>query len=108
MSLISARVAAIESDLLSQYGAVISGADLRLILGFKTGSAFRQAAHRGALPVRTFFQTGRRGRSASSAAVAAWMAALEWDESAEKTRRAQPILLTRVRSDLAPTPRRKP
>lgn len=71
------RVEEIESRLVGRYGAVISGADLRHLLGYRTGSAFRQAVHRGTLPLRTFFQPGRRGRSASSADVAVWMASLE-------------------------------
>lgn len=69
----------IEKQLLARFGAVINGADLRRILGYRTGSAFRQAVYRKTLPVRTFFEPHRRGRCASATDIAIWMASLQAD-----------------------------
>jgi hypothetical protein len=55
---------------------VIGGGDLRRLLGYRTGAAFRQAAHRRRLPIPTFFIEGRRGRFARTGDVAAYFAAL--------------------------------
>ena len=71
------RADEIQKNLLAQFGAVIHGAELRKILGYRTGNAFRQAVHRKTLPVRTFFEPHRRGRCAASADVAIWMASLQ-------------------------------
>lgn len=60
-----------------QYGAVIGGRDLHLILGYRTGDAFRHAVHRGTLAIPTFFIKGRRGRCAAARDVAQWIASLE-------------------------------
>lgn len=81
MQLPTWRIAKIEDQLLARFGAVIGGADLRHLLGYRTGSAFRQAVHRKTLPVRTFLQPNKRGRCASSAEVAVWMASLQSDDA---------------------------
>lgn len=77
MPMRSPRAEEIEKNLLAQFGAVICGAELRRILGYRTGNAFRQAVHRKTLPIRTFFEPHRRGRCAASADVAIWMASLQ-------------------------------
>lgn len=69
--------AAEEARLFELHGAVIGGRDLRHLLGYKTGDAFRQAAHRQTLPVSTFFLDGRRGRFAATKNVARWKASIE-------------------------------
>jgi hypothetical protein len=73
---IDARAQKFEEELLARYGAVISGRDLRIILGYPSGDAFRHAVHRKTLPIPTFFLKGRRGRCATTREVARWMAFL--------------------------------
>lgn len=73
---INARAVRLEGELLARYGAVMSGRDLRAILGYPSGDAFRHAAHRKTLPIPTFFLKGRRGRCAATRDVAHWMALL--------------------------------
>jgi len=71
------RIERVELDLRERYGAEISGADLRRLLGYKTPEAFRQAAHRGKLPVTTYQPMHRRGRCASARALAIWIVSLD-------------------------------
>lgn len=70
------RALKIEEELLARHGAVISGRDLRIILGYPSGDAFRHAVHRKTLPIPTFFLKGRRGRCAATWDVARWVASL--------------------------------
>lgn len=65
-----------ELCLLKLYGAVISGKDLRHVLGYRTGDAFRQAVRRNTLPFPTFIPEGRRARTARTHDVAIWLASL--------------------------------
>ncbi len=74
---LSARASQIEKELMAQYGAVIGSRDLHVILGYRSGDAFRHAVHRGTLAVPTFFIKGRRGRCATVRDVALWIASLE-------------------------------
>ncbi|MFK2931906.1 hypothetical protein [Dyella agri] len=78
---INARATEIEEDLLARYGAVMAGRDLRTILGYPSGDAFRHAAQRKTLPIPTFFLKGRRGRCAATRDVARWMALLGQPDS---------------------------
>lgn len=71
------RAARIETKLTARFGAVICGGDLRTLLGYRTGDAFRHAVHRGTLAVPTFFIPGRRGRCATTRVVAQWLADLD-------------------------------
>lgn len=73
---VAARTKQIEDELSTRYGAVLCGRDLRIILGYPSGDAFRHAVHRKTLPVPTFFLAGRRGRCAATRDVARWMASL--------------------------------
>lgn len=71
------RAALIETQLTARFGAVICGGDLRTLLGYRTGDAFRHAVYRGSLPVPSFFIPGRRGRCATARVVAQWLANLD-------------------------------
>lgn len=72
------RIAAHESRLLQEHRSTfVGGADLRDVLGFKTGAAFRQAVHEGRVPVPTFLQAGRRGHFARIHDLAVWLARLD-------------------------------
>jgi len=65
------------SDLLAQYGPLISGRDLVRCLGYKSAAAFRQALKRGSLPVPVFELPNRKGKFALTSEVVRWFAALE-------------------------------
>ena len=58
--------------LLARFGLIVGGADLVRLLGYRSASAFRMAAHRGTLGVPTFFVRGRRGRCARTSDVVRW------------------------------------
>ena len=66
-----------EVSLLKLYGLFISGHDLRHLLGYKTGDAFRQAVRRGSIPFPTFIPEGRRERVARTHDVATWLHSLD-------------------------------
>ena len=55
-----------------RFGLIVAGRDLVRLLGYRTPAAFRQAAHRQSLGIRTFFIDGRRGRCARTSDVARW------------------------------------
>lgn len=80
---LSAREAEIERDLEGRFGAVICGRDLRHLLGYRSGDAFRHAVQRGHIKTPTFFIEGRRGRCATTREVARWMASLEHPSRSE-------------------------
>lgn len=67
--------ASIESYLIGRFGPLLCGRALWQSLGFNTVQAFRKAARRGDLPVRTFRIEHRRGLFAYSAEVALWLPA---------------------------------
>ena len=62
--------------LMARFGLIVGGADLVQLLGYRSASAFRMAAHRGTLGVPTFFIRGRRGRCARTSDLACWALAL--------------------------------
>jgi hypothetical protein len=65
-------------DLLERkFGSVISGPDLWKVLGFRSGEAFRQAHHRGRVPVKTLKLPGRQGRFARVEDVAQWLESID-------------------------------
>jgi hypothetical protein len=81
------RIAVHEARLLKKHGTTfIGGAELRTVLGFKTGAAFRQAVHTGRVPVRTFIQAGRRGRFARIHDLAVWLARIDAQIDAQNDR----------------------
>lgn len=66
-----------EKTLIELYGVVVGGKELRHLLGYKTGAAFRQAVKRNALPVPTFVLKGRRARMARVRDIAEWLASMQ-------------------------------
>jgi hypothetical protein len=63
--------------LVRQFGAIVSGAELARLLGYRNGAALRQAVHRRTLQVPTFFLPGRRGRCARTEDIVRWLQRLE-------------------------------
>lgn len=82
--------AMIERELLRAHGPAIGGSELRALLGYKTGGAFRQAAYCKRLPVPTFFIEGRKGRHAKVEDVACWLASLGAGNPAPGKKEAKP------------------
>jgi len=64
----------LESDLLGQYGPMLTGEALRKALGYPSMDAFRQALSRGTVPVKVFPLENRRGKFALAKDVATWLA----------------------------------
>lgn len=65
---------ALERDLLSLYGPMLSGEALRKALGYRSQDALRQALSRGQVPVPVFPIENRRGKFALTKDVALWLA----------------------------------
>jgi len=63
----------LQLDLLREYGACIGGKNLRKLLGFTSGSAFRRATTAGRLDLNLFYLPGRKGRFALVTDVAEWL-----------------------------------
>jgi len=66
-----------EAWLLETYGPLIGGKELRFLLGYKSGTAFRTAINRGTLPVPTITQPSRRKRVARAKDIAEWLASVD-------------------------------
>lgn len=64
----------LKDELTERYGPMVSGNDLRLVLGYPSQAAFRQALTRGTLPIPVFSVEHRRGKFAFVQDVAAWLA----------------------------------
>lgn len=77
------RVLEYELCLLKLYGAIVVGKDLRHVLGYRTGDAFRQAVRRNSLPFPTFVPDGRRVRMARTHDIAKWLASLDEEQVAD-------------------------
>ena len=71
------RQAELEEQLLTRYGPYVCGKDLRCLLGYPTGMAFRQAVRYRRAPVPTFRLEGRQAWHANTKDVAAWIARME-------------------------------
>lgn len=71
------RAQSLERWLLTEFGPVLSGANLRKLLGYPSSDAFRQALHRHGPAVALFMQPGKRGWCASTREVAYWIARSE-------------------------------
>lgn len=65
---------AIEDDLFSRYGPLLSDDALRMALGYRSIDAFRQALVRKTVPVPVFSLENRRGKFALVKDVANWLA----------------------------------
>lgn len=61
------------NGLLEQFGPLVSGEDLRTLLGFKTAAAFQKAVTDGSIAVATFHLPGRKGRFAVTSEVGWWL-----------------------------------
>jgi len=59
--------------LAERYGELIGGDDLRLVLGFPTLAALKQAIRRSTLSLPTFLIPGRRGRFATTSDIVEWL-----------------------------------
>jgi len=71
------RVSEYELCLLKLYGAIVGGKELRHILGYRTGDAFRQAVRRKQLPIPTFIPEGRKTRMARTHDIAKWLVSID-------------------------------
>lgn len=61
---------------LDRYGPLVGGPELERLLGYTSNSAFRQAIHRGCLPVNVFTLPDRRGKFAFTSDIAEWLLTL--------------------------------
>ncbi|MCG9066265.1 hypothetical protein LH425_14815 [Laribacter hongkongensis] len=64
----------LERDLNERYGPMVSGDDLRKVLGFTSMEAMRQALARRQISLPVFTPENRRGKFALSHDVARWLA----------------------------------
>jgi hypothetical protein len=62
------------NELRDRHGEVVGGDALRLLLGYPSLAAFKQAVMRKTLMLPTFFIEGRRGRFALTIDIADWLA----------------------------------
>lgn len=83
-------------ELLNRYKCeFIGGRELREVLGYASGPAFRQAVAKKRLPVSTVFIEGRRGRQARLVDIARWMVAVESQFSGVVDGATTPLRVTR-------------
>lgn len=61
-------------ELRDRHGELVGGDSLRLLLGFRSIAAFKQAVTRKTLVLPTFYVAGRRGRFALTIDIADWLA----------------------------------
>jgi len=64
----------LERDLANRYGPMVANDNLRLVLGYASKDAFRQALSRKTVPVAVFGIENRRGKFALTRDVAIWLA----------------------------------
>ena len=64
----------LERELTNRYGPIVSNDNLRLVLGYASKAAFRQALSRKTLPIAVFEIEKRRGKFALIRDVAMWLA----------------------------------
>ncbi len=65
---------ALRQELTSDYGPMVSDDKLRMLLGYKTMAAFRQAVYRKTVPITVFSIKDRKGKFGLVRDVASWMA----------------------------------
>lgn len=63
-------------ELSRQYGPLLSGRDLALVLGLPSPEALRQAFKRGHVPIPVFSLPHRRGKFALTRDAAAWLSSM--------------------------------
>jgi len=64
----------LERELTYQYGPLVSNDVLRLLLGYSSKAAFRQALSRKTVPIPIFSLANRRGKFALVKDIALWLA----------------------------------
>lgn len=64
----------LERELTHRYGPLVSNDDLRMVLGYPSKEAFRQAISRKTIPIPIFDIENRKGKFALVKDVAAWLA----------------------------------
>jgi hypothetical protein len=69
-----ALINTLRQDLMKHFGPVIGGDDLRQVLGYKTGAAFRLAIKQNDIALPVFTIKKRRGRFALAIDIATWLA----------------------------------
>lgn len=65
----------LERELMNRYGPIVSNDNLRLVLGYASKEAFRQALSRKTIPIAVFEIENRRGKFALVRDVAVWLSA---------------------------------
>lgn len=65
----------LQAELTAQHGPLLSGDTLRIVLGYPSKEAFRQALSRKTVPIPVFTLPNRRGKFALTKDVAALLAA---------------------------------
>lgn len=65
----------LERELMLRYGPLIANDDLRIVLGYPSMAAFRQALSRKKVPIPVLSLENRRGKYALAHDVAVWLAA---------------------------------
>jgi len=65
----------LERELMNRYGPIVSNDNLRLVLGYASKEAFRQAVLRKTVPIAVFDIENRKGKFALIRDVAIWHAA---------------------------------
>ena len=73
----------LERKLLALYGPLLTGDELRSVLGYKSMDALRQSIVRKTIPVKVFTVENRRGKFAFTRDVAQWQASLQQNEHKE-------------------------
>ncbi|MFL9927159.1 hypothetical protein PQR62_22995 [Herbaspirillum lusitanum] len=92
----------LDRELTSRYGPMVSNDNLRLVLGYSSMEAFRQALSRKTIPIPVFEIENRRGKFALVKDVATWLAAQRERafidniaiKSAPEMQAAEPIVTT--------------
>ena len=76
----------LETELMKQYGPMLTGNALVASLGYPSRDAFRQACARGTVPVHVFPIERRRGRYALAKDVARWIAKQRFQQTQPQKR----------------------
>jgi hypothetical protein len=63
----------VADSLLSAYGPLVGGDTLIKLLGYSSGEAFRQAQHRGTVPIDVFTIPNRKGKFAFTNDLIRWL-----------------------------------
>ena len=72
----------LEQTLIEKYGAMVGGADLAHLIGYRSADTLRKAVANDALTLKTFWVPGRQGRFALTVEVADWLMSMRQQQSA--------------------------